>query len=173
MSFSPVAQIEWTQSHAVLQSNTAWSTQACVQLTLQHEGLAAHTALTHGSVPGQSVSARSSQLWFQLGPPQHEACCMQTSSTHGSVQSIGSSLLPTKHTECSHVVGGHTPQSAGHVMQVSPLSHALLPHELHCAHIWLASFTHWPSHAVSQQYGSTGHTVAAHASHATASGPPC
>lgn len=159
------------QSQPVEQVVFARSTQACVQLCVQHEGIAAHTAETQGSGPVQSCAARFWQDASQLALPQQAGFCAQTAVVQGSWHEAVGSAAPVRQTECGHVAGGgHAPQSAAQEVQVSPLLQTPLPQQ--APHIWFASFTHWPSQFIVQQNASAAHTCAAHASQLASSLSP-
>jgi hypothetical protein len=66
-SFGPAVQISWAHMQVVAQAILAASTQAWVQLCVQHVGFVAHTFVMHGSPP-QSMSARLAQAGVHAGP---------------------------------------------------------------------------------------------------------
>ena len=87
---------------------------------MQHDGICAQTAATHGSGVPHRLCARPWQLSSQPSPlpMQHAASTSQTSSTHGSRQAAPSSGSPTKQTVC----GAHTGQLPQSVAQLSHVS---------------------------------------------------
>lgn len=99
---SPFAQIECVQLHGVPQVTLALSTHACVKPCVQHEGIAAQTATTHGSGP-QSCDASAVHEASHVGLPppveQHSGFCAQTGPAQGSMHEVTLSAAPVTHTE--------------------------------------------------------------------------
>jgi hypothetical protein len=170
MSASPMSQTPCVQSHAAAQVASAASTHAAVHPEVQHAGVAAHTAVTHGSAP-QSWPARAWQLVSHEALPQHVGFCAQTASTQGSWHLVGLSAAPVVQTVCGHAgVPAQGPQSAGQPLQSSPVLQVPSPQQ--SPQVVPASDTHCPSHVLVQQNGSIAHTMAAQGSQAPSMGPP-
>jgi len=170
-SAGPMSQGACMQEQLVWQSCFALSTQGCVQLAVQHPGIAPHTAVTQGSAP-QSWAASTWQDVSHEALPQQAGCCAQTVSAQGSWHARALSAAPGSQTACGQVAPtGQGPQSAAHDVQSSPPLQVPLPQH-GVPQALAASLTHWASHAVMQQYGSAPHTVAAQLLQVVSSGPP-